>query len=119
MTKPLCTLPWACLQAYIEAFSQSLDAEVREFGVRVQNQAPMFVATKMSKIRRARLDAPTPEAWAKAAVAQIGQETSLSPYWFHGLQVRMRVHITVLLVAVGCHVCDTSGWGGQWEDGRD
>ncbi|GAB4817824.1 hypothetical protein N2152v2_004870 [Parachlorella kessleri] len=78
---------YTATKAYIEAFSQSLDAEVREYGVRVQNQAPMFVATKMAKIRRARLDAPTPQAWAKAAVAQIGQETSLSPYWFHGLQI--------------------------------
>lgn len=74
-------------QAYIEAFSQSLDAEVREFGVRVQNQAPLFVATKMSKIRRARLDAPPPAAWAAAAVRQIGREVSASPYWFHALQV--------------------------------
>lgn len=74
-------------QAYIEAFSQSLDAEVREYGVRVQNQAPLFVATKMSKIRRARLDAPPPAAWAAAAVRQIGREVSVSPYWFHALQV--------------------------------
>ena len=42
------------LQAYVEAFSESLDAEVREFGIRVQNQAPLFVATKLAKIRRAR-----------------------------------------------------------------
>ncbi len=55
--------------------------------MRVQNQAPLFVATKMSKIRRARLDAPSPATWAAAAVAQIGQETSASPYWFHALQV--------------------------------
>lgn len=36
--------------------------------------------------RRARLDAPTPDAWAAAAVRQIGREGSFTPYWFHGLQ---------------------------------
>ena len=51
--EPHCAMLCA-LQAYVEAFSESLDAEVRDFGVRVQNQAPLFVATKLAKIRRAR-----------------------------------------------------------------
>jgi hypothetical protein len=113
-----------CVQAYIDSFSRSLDAEAREFGVRVQNQAPMFVATKMSKIRRARLDAPTPDAWAAAAVAQIGQETSSSPYWFHGLQVGGLIGVWAwccgllggLGGAVGCWAGRTRGRGaeGSW-----
>lgn len=36
--------------------------------------------------RRARLDAPSPEAWAVAAARQVGREASFTPYWFHGLQ---------------------------------
>ncbi|KAL6781983.1 hypothetical protein ACKKBF_B10185 [Auxenochlorella protothecoides x Auxenochlorella symbiontica] len=73
-------------KAYVDALSRSLDHEYREFGVRVQNQAPLFVATKMSKIRRARIDAPTPEVWAAAAVRAMGYETVFFPYWFHALQ---------------------------------
>ena len=38
-------------KAFVDAFSHSLDAEYAPLGVRVQNQSPMFVATKMSKIR--------------------------------------------------------------------
>ena len=38
-------------KAYVDCFSRSLDAELACFGIRVQNQAPLFVATKMSKIR--------------------------------------------------------------------
>lgn len=38
-------------KAFVDAFSRSLDAEYAPLGVRVQNQSPMFVATKMSKIR--------------------------------------------------------------------
>ncbi|KAL4430884.1 hypothetical protein ABPG75_006140 [Micractinium tetrahymenae] len=84
-TSPLLSV-YAGTKAFVDCFSRSLDAEYAPLGVRVQNQAPLFVATKMSKIRRARLDAPTPDAWAAAAVRQIGRESSFTPYWFHGLQ---------------------------------
>jgi 17beta-estradiol 17-dehydrogenase / very-long-chain 3-oxoacyl-CoA reductase len=76
---------YAGSKAYVNAFTRALDAEARAFGVSVHDQCPMFVATKMSKIRRARLDAPTPAAWARAAVRQIGYDTILTPWWYHGL----------------------------------
>ena len=76
---------YAGSKAYVNQFTRSLDRESRGAGVRVHDQCPMFVATKMSKIRRARLDAPTPGVWAKAAVRQIGYEAVLTPYWYHGL----------------------------------
>ena len=41
----------------------------------------MYVATKMSKIRRPTLDAPSPATWVKAAVAHIGYEPTQCPYW--------------------------------------
>lgn len=84
-TSPLLAV-YAGTKAYVDSFSRSMDAEVSPLGVRVQNQAPMFVATKMSKIRRARLDAPSPDTWAAAALRQLGYETSFTPFWFHGLQ---------------------------------
>eukprot|EP00887_Chlorella_sp_A99_P005417 scaffold1.g5417.t1 len=90
---------YAGTKAYIEALSKSLAQEYRSFGITVQNQAPMFVATKLSKIRRAglstlvmgraRLDAPFPDAWVRAALRQIGYETSATPFWFHGLQAAL------------------------------
>ena len=46
-----------------------------------------MVTTKISKIRKPRLDAPTPKAWARAAVKQIGYETDRTPYWSHGLML--------------------------------
>jgi 17beta-estradiol 17-dehydrogenase / very-long-chain 3-oxoacyl-CoA reductase len=81
----LCT--YAGTKAYINQFSRSLDDELKGFNVRVQDQCPFFVTTKISKIRKPRIDAPTPEAWAKAAVKQIGYENSRTPYWSHGLMV--------------------------------
>jgi 17beta-estradiol 17-dehydrogenase / very-long-chain 3-oxoacyl-CoA reductase len=77
---------YAGTKAYVNQFSRSLDAEVRPRGVRVQDQPPLYVTTKMSKIRRARLDVPTPEAWARAAVKQVGYGTA-TPYWYHALML--------------------------------
>ena len=46
----------------------------------------LFLCAPCPFARRARLDAPTPAAWAAAALRQIGREPSFTPYWFHGLQ---------------------------------
>ena len=51
--------------------------ELEPFGVTVENQAPFYVATKMSKIRRPRLDAPTPKSWVATGIRQIGCALSL------------------------------------------
>ncbi len=66
---------------YVDMFSKSLNLEYRRFGISVQNQAPGFVATKLAKIRKATIEAPTPATWANAAVRHIGYEPTSSPYW--------------------------------------
>ena len=78
---------YAGSKAYINQFSRSMDEELKAFNIRVQDQCPFFVTTKISKIRKPRLDAPTPKAWARAAVKQIGYETDRTPYWSHGLML--------------------------------
>lgn len=75
---------YASTKSFINQFSRSMDCEARPFGVRIQDQCPFFVATKMAKIRMPRLDAPSPKVWARSAVRQIGYETVRTPYWFHG-----------------------------------
>lgn len=78
---------YAGSKAYINQFSRSMDEELKEFNIRVHDQCPFFVTTKISKIRKPRLDAPTPKVWARAAVRQIGYETDRTPYWSHGLML--------------------------------
>ena len=63
-----------------------MQVEYAQSGISIQNMAPLFVATKMSKIRKARIDAPSATQWANAAVKHIGFETTSSPWWFHALQ---------------------------------
>lgn len=68
------------LQAYVDMFSKSLDLEYRQFGISCHNQAPAYVATKMSKIRKPTMDAPSPANWVKAAIAHIGYEVTQCPF---------------------------------------
>ena len=74
-----------CLQAYLDQLARSLSLEYRSYGISFQNQAPLYVATKMSKIRRPSLTAPSPQAWVNSAVRHIGYEAITTPYWVHGL----------------------------------
>lgn len=74
---------YAATKAYVDELSRDLAAELAAFGVTVENQAPFFVATKMSKIRKPRLDAPSPKTWVAAGLKQIGYQSTSSPYWVH------------------------------------
>lgn len=75
---------YAGTKAYVDMFAKSLDLECAKWNVHVQNQAPAYVATKMSKIRKPTLDAPSPAKWVSAAVRAIGHEPTSCPYWYHG-----------------------------------
>lgn len=83
---PLLSL-YSGAKSFVELFSQSLDAEYKGRGIRVQVQTPLFVATKLAKIRKASLTVPSPAGYAKAAVRFIGYEDSVSPYWSHAFQL--------------------------------
>lgn len=74
-------------KGYIEHFTESLHAELKGKGIHVQVQSPLFVATKLAKIRRSSLTVPTPKRFARSAVAHIGYETRVSPFWSHALQL--------------------------------
>ena len=75
-----CTLTVCVSQAYVDMFSKSLDLEYKQYGISVHNQAPAYVATKMSKIRKPTMDAPSPANWVAAAVKHIGYEPTQCPF---------------------------------------
>merc|ERR1719437_285560 len=85
-TSPLLA-EYSAAKSFIEMFSKGLKAELASFGITVQVQAPLFVATKLAKIRKTSLTVPSPAAYARAAVAHIGYEDTVSPYWSHALQL--------------------------------
>ncbi len=68
-------------------FSRALNVELAKFNIHVQCQVPLFVATKLAKIKKASLTVASPQGYARAAVAAIGYETVVSPFWSHALQL--------------------------------
>lgn len=85
-TSPLLA-QYGAAKSYIAMFSRALNYEFKDKGVHVQCQVPMFVATKLAKIKKASLFVPNPESYAKSAVSAIGYETVVSPYWSHAMQI--------------------------------
>lgn len=74
-------------KSFIEMFSKGLKAELANYNIHVQVQAPLFVATKLAKIRKTSITVPSPGAYVNSAAKHIGYEDSVSPYWSHALQL--------------------------------
>jgi 17beta-estradiol 17-dehydrogenase / very-long-chain 3-oxoacyl-CoA reductase len=85
-TSPLLA-QYGAAKSYVAMFSEALNAELADKGIHVQCQIPLFVATKLAKIKKASLFVASPSGYAKAAVAAIGFETIVSPFWSHALQM--------------------------------
>ncbi|KAF3785073.1 putative oxidoreductase [Nymphaea thermarum] len=80
---PLNTI-YASTKAYIAHFSKSLHVEYKQFGIDVQCQVPMFVATKMVAKKPSFL-VPRADEFAKSCMDWIGHESLCVPYWPHFL----------------------------------
>ncbi|KAF4378722.1 hypothetical protein F8388_006173 [Cannabis sativa] len=50
------------------------------------NWIPVFVATKMTKLKESSIFIASPETYSKASVRSIGYEQICTPYWAHSLQ---------------------------------
>ena len=78
---------YTAAKSYIAMFSRALNVELADFNVHVQVQTPLFVSTKLAKIKNSTLLIPSPKTYASYAVACIGYEADISPYWAHALQL--------------------------------
>ncbi|EUD65109.1 alcohol dehydrogenase [Plasmodium inui San Antonio 1] len=91
-SSPLYTV-YASVKEAISSFANSLSVELREQNIQVQCHAPLFIVTKMSKIRKPSAFVPTPDAYAKSAIKTMkeGNSTSStvisSPYFLHRVQI--------------------------------
>ncbi|XP_024024016.1 very-long-chain 3-oxoacyl-CoA reductase 1 isoform X2 [Morus notabilis] len=82
---PLVTV-YAASKAYLAMFSRSTSVEYKQSGIDIQCQIPLFVATKMTKLKAKSFFIPSPEAYSRASVRSIGYEIVCAPYWFHSVQ---------------------------------
>lgn len=81
---PLLTV-YSASKAFVDFFSQGLQSEYGSKGVIIQSVMPFFVATKMTKIRRATLDKPTPERYVAAEINTVGLQTRTNGYLPHAV----------------------------------
>ncbi|KAL9241150.1 hypothetical protein vseg_015292 [Gypsophila vaccaria] len=77
---------YAATKGYVAMFSRSLSVEYKRFGIDIQCQVPLLVATKMSSIRKPSFFVPSPEQFSKACIRWIGYDSICVPYWTHALQ---------------------------------
>ncbi|NXP21038.1 DHB12 reductase, partial [Scytalopus superciliaris] len=81
---PLLTL-YSATKAFVDFFSRGLHAEYQSKGIIVQSVLPYYVATKMSKIRKATLDKPSPETYVRSALGTVGLQSQTNGYLPHAL----------------------------------
>ena len=90
---------YAATKAYVDHLSRALHSEYASKGVSIQAQNPLFVTSKLSKIRKSSLMVPSPAAFAKAGLRAIGYEAVISPYWAHQLQIDLAKLVPASLLA--------------------
>jgi len=81
---PLMTL-YAASKAFVTHFSKTITHELHGTGVIVQTVIPGYVATNMSKIRRASYGAPTPATFVGHALDMFGVESTTFPHLPHAV----------------------------------
>jgi len=99
---------YSAAKGYIENLTRSCHGEYEAKGIHFQCQSPLWVATPMvfpnSKVppeKRATLMVPTPKKYARSAVAAIGQDTLISPYWVHEIAIWFGNRLPEFLVVQG------------------
>lgn len=70
----------------------------------LQSVLPFYVATKLSKIRRATLDKPSPQRYVAAELNTVGLESQTNGYLPHSILVRACELCGRMRLGLGC-VC--------------
>eukprot|EP00055_Hartaetosiga_balthica_P018723 m.135245 g.135245 ORF g.135245 m.135245 type:complete len:312 (+) comp9876_c0_seq1:62-997(+) len=78
---------YSASKSYVNFFSQALAYETKKDNVFVQSVMPLFVVSKLSKIRKPSLFTPLPSTYVKSAIKTIGYDTHTHGYWTHALQM--------------------------------
>ncbi|XP_048887024.1 very-long-chain 3-oxoacyl-CoA reductase-B-like [Brienomyrus brachyistius] len=76
---------YSATKAFVDFFTQGLNAEYKSKGIIIQSVLPFYVATKMSKIRKPTLDKPTPERYVASAIRTVGLQSQTCGYFPHAV----------------------------------
>ncbi|CRG99006.1 steroid dehydrogenase, putative [Plasmodium relictum] len=89
---PLYTI-YSSVKEAICSFANSLSVELKEHNIEVQCHIPLFIVTKLSKIKKPSLFVPSSDKYAKSAIQKMKEGNVLfynvisSPYFFHKIQI--------------------------------
>lgn len=83
---------------FVDFLSRGIATEYAHKGIVVQSVLPSYVATKMSKIRKATLMVPSPATYVKGALKTVGVEERTYGYWVHKLEGFVYDNIVVTLL---------------------
>ncbi|EEF47581.1 very-long-chain 3-oxoacyl-CoA reductase 1 [Ricinus communis] len=81
---PLIAL-YASTKAYLAMFSRCINLEYKHHGIDTQCQIPLFVATKMTRLKSS-FTVASAEMYAKASIRWIGYEQLCTPFWAHSFE---------------------------------
>jgi len=76
---------YAACKAYVNKFTEDMNREYNGSGIYFQCQIPLFVASKMSKLRRSSLTVASPNQYARACHNHFGHPGLVSPFFMHAL----------------------------------
>ena len=77
---------YSSTKAFVDFFSTCLRNECAGNGVDVQCVLPFYVATKMSRIRKPNMMAPSPGSYVRQTFGTLGVYSRTQGYWTHVLQ---------------------------------
>lgn len=92
---------YASCKAYVNKFTEDMNREYNRFGIFFQCQIPLFVTSKMSKLRKPSLTVASPEQYAKACKGHFGHPGLLSPFFMHALILLILDFVPLCLVENG------------------
>ncbi|CAI0425791.1 unnamed protein product, partial [Linum tenue] len=77
---------YGATKAYVAMLSRCMSLEYKQHGIDIQCQIPLFVSTKMTRVRRSRFMVASAEEYARASLRRMGYEQLCCPLWTHSLQ---------------------------------
>ncbi|XP_063901873.1 very-long-chain 3-oxoacyl-CoA reductase-A-like [Zophobas morio] len=80
---------YSATKSFVDFFSRGLAQEYDTSGIHIQCVLPLYVTTKLSKLRHPSFFVPTPATFAKQAVRLIGFEKRITGCFSHSLQIAL------------------------------
>ncbi|KAJ8438573.1 hypothetical protein Cgig2_024662 [Carnegiea gigantea] len=77
---------WSIHVRYLAMLSRSVSVEYQHYGIDIQCQIPMLIATKMASVTKTSFFVPSPKQFSKACVRWISYDVLCVPSWTHALE---------------------------------